>query len=71
MYICLCQGVTDHQIRQAARQGCANFRELRGTLGVAMQCGKCARSAKQLLRETQREIAGEQSRSNGLFFALA
>jgi len=71
MYVCLCQGVTDHQIRQAARQGCANFRELRSRLGVASQCGKCARSAKQLLRETQREITAEQSSSNNLFFALA
>ncbi|KXU38538.1 (2Fe-2S)-binding protein [Ventosimonas gracilis] len=71
MYVCLCQGVTDNQIRQAVHQGCANFRELRSRLGVASQCGKCARSAKQLLRETQREIAAEQSASSSLFFALA
>jgi len=71
MYVCLCQGITDGQIRQATRQGCANFRELRSRLGVASQCGKCARSAKQIMRECQREIAAEQSPSNALFFALA
>jgi len=72
MYVCLCQGITDSQIRQAVRRGCASFRELRNCLGVASQCGKCARSAKQLLRETRREIAAEQSSaSSTLFFALA
>jgi len=71
MYVCLCQGITDGQIRQAARQGCASFRELRSRLGVASQCGKCARSAKQILRECQREITAEQSQSSTLFFALA
>ena len=28
MYICICNGVTDHQIREAAEAGCGSLTEL-------------------------------------------
>ncbi|MDP3845533.1 MAG: bacterioferritin-associated ferredoxin [Pseudomonas sp.] len=52
MYVCLCQGVTDGQIREAIYDGCCSYRDVRETLGVANQCGKCACLAKQVVRET-------------------
>jgi bacterioferritin-associated ferredoxin len=52
MYVCLCQGVTDGQIRDAIYEGCCSYRDVRETLGVASQCGKCACLAKQVVRET-------------------
>ena len=52
MYVCLCQGVTDGQIRDAIHAGCCSYRDVRETLGVASQCGKCACLAKQVVRET-------------------
>lgn len=53
MYVCLCHGVTDGQIREAiTAEGCCSFREVRNTLGVATQCGKCACAARDLIRET-------------------
>ncbi len=52
MYVCLCQGVTDGQIRDAIYAGCCSYRDVRETLGVASQCGKCACLAKQVVRET-------------------
>lgn len=52
MYVCLCQGVTDGQIREAIYDGCCSYRDVRETLGVASQCGKCACLAKQVVRET-------------------
>jgi len=74
MYVCLCQGVTDSQIRQAARQGCSNIRELRSRLGVASQCCKCARAAKELLSECQRENRAnhwhEPVQAGARFYAL-
>jgi hypothetical protein len=39
MYVCLCQGVTDGQIREAIMEGCCSYREVRETLGVASKCG--------------------------------
>ena len=51
MYVCLCYGVTDTQIREAVSEGCCSFREVRNALKVASQCGKCACTAKTLVRE--------------------
>ena len=52
MYVCLCLGVTDHQIRDAIYEGCCSYRDVREQTGVGTQCGKCACAAKQLVRET-------------------
>ncbi|MBZ0071369.1 MAG: (2Fe-2S)-binding protein [Gammaproteobacteria bacterium] len=50
MYVCLCKGVTCGAIRTAVtHQGAASLRDLSRDLGVATQCGKCARSARQVL----------------------
>jgi bacterioferritin-associated ferredoxin len=52
MYVCMCHGVTDHQIREAVCEGVASMSELRAELGVASNCGRCAPYAKELLDET-------------------
>ncbi|MEM7193681.1 MAG: (2Fe-2S)-binding protein [Pseudomonadota bacterium] len=49
MYVCICSGVTDRQIVQAARQGVSTLDGLRTTLGVAAQCGTCAQTACEIL----------------------
>ncbi|WP_376707944.1 bacterioferritin-associated ferredoxin [Kangiella sp. TOML190] len=57
MYVCLCKAVTDKQIRQAAQSGCNTMRCLNNELGVATQCGKCAKDARQILRDFRQEQA--------------
>lgn len=52
MYVCLCNAVTDGQIRQAVEEGVTSMRLLRQELGVAACCGRCAQHAKDLLQET-------------------
>jgi bacterioferritin-associated ferredoxin len=52
MYVCMCHGITDRQIREAVCEGAASMRELRAELGVASSCGRCAQYAEQLLDET-------------------
>ena len=49
MYVCICNAVTDKQIRRAARQGARSLPELRDRLGVAANCGSCAVQAMELL----------------------
>lgn len=61
MYVCLCQGVTDGQIREAIYEGCCSYRDVRESLGVATQCGKCACLAKQVVRETLSEVQSSQA----------
>lgn len=51
MYVCLCKGVTDKQIRQAVDNGVDSMRQLNRCLGVGSQCGKCGKHAKEVLRE--------------------
>ncbi|MGD8475903.1 MAG: bacterioferritin-associated ferredoxin [Burkholderiales bacterium] len=52
MYICLCNGVTENQIRNAVSEGAATLHDLRSTLGVASCCGRCAECAQQVIEET-------------------
>ena len=58
MYVCLCKGVTDGQIREAVANGAGNLTQVSHCLGVAKQCGKCACQAKSVIRDAQREHAG-------------
>ena len=51
MYVCVCQAVTDRQIRQAAAGGARTLDDLRRELGVARECGQCASYARDCLRE--------------------
>jgi bacterioferritin-associated ferredoxin len=51
MYVCICQQITCGQIRAAADQGINDIRELKQQLGVASQCGKCARCARGVLEQ--------------------
>jgi bacterioferritin-associated ferredoxin len=47
MYICLCAGVTDRQIRElCAERVSTTFPEVCRRLNVARQCGRCAEAAK-------------------------
>lgn len=54
MYVCLCNGITDREIRQAADSGVNSMRQLGKELGVGTQCGRCACTAREILRECRR-----------------
>lgn len=51
MYVCVCSGITDKQIREAVSEG-VSFAEMRNQLGLASQCGKCANLARQVFNES-------------------
>ena len=51
MYVCLCNGVTEHQIRDAVSQGAGSLHDLRHALGVASCCGRCAECAQEIIEE--------------------
>ena len=53
MYVCICNGVTDHQIRQAADAGCQTMAELTMRTGAGSSCGSCIEMATALLRDSQ------------------
>ncbi len=53
MYVCVCHGITDRDIREAAENGVSSVRQLGKELGVGTQCGRCASMARSILRETR------------------
>lgn len=54
MYVCLCHGVTDRAIREAAHAGACSLAELAQSLRVATCCGRCADLAQTLLEVAER-----------------
>ena len=54
MYVCLCNPVTDRQIRNCVQQGARTLSDLQGQLGVAAQCGMCASTALAIVQEEAR-----------------
>jgi bacterioferritin-associated ferredoxin len=51
MYVCICKGITDKQIRAAVAAGASSLPELQHQLGVSSQCGKCQTLACQVMLE--------------------
>ncbi len=54
MYVCLCNGVTDRQIREAADAGCGSLAELTMRTGAGANCGSCLSMAEETLHEARR-----------------
>jgi len=53
MYVCICNGVTDATIREAAEAGVSSLTELTMRTGCAASCGSCAGLAADLLAQAQ------------------
>lgn len=50
MFVCLCHAITDTQIQEAVSQGDMSLSDVKKRLGVASQCGKCAKMATQVIQ---------------------
>jgi bacterioferritin-associated ferredoxin len=68
MFICICNGVTDRQIREAGASGATSLAALQSRLGVATQCGQCAESALAVLSE---QAARPADNGASLFYPAA
>jgi bacterioferritin-associated ferredoxin len=51
MIVCVCNNISDREIRLAVDLGLHTMAELRRDLGVATCCGKCHSCAKEVLQE--------------------
>jgi bacterioferritin-associated ferredoxin len=49
MIVCVCNNISDREIRQAVDLGLSSMDELRRDLGVSTCCGKCETYAEQVL----------------------
>ena len=57
MYICLCNAVTDHDIRRAAADGVRSFAELQARTGCSDCCGCCETEARATLAKAIEQVA--------------
>jgi bacterioferritin-associated ferredoxin len=55
MYVCVCNGVTERDIREAVAGGCRSIAELTMRTGCGATCGSCVPTACELLDEIERE----------------
>ncbi|PIT20038.1 bacterioferritin [Snodgrassella communis] len=49
MYVCLCNAITDRQIKETVAAGASSLTDLQAQLGVATCCGCCADLASSYL----------------------
>jgi bacterioferritin-associated ferredoxin len=63
MYVCICKGITDTQIRAAVEDGASSV----NALGVASQCGQCGDLASEIVHQSLHP----QSNSESLFYAVS
>lgn len=53
MFVCMCYGITDKQIKNAVEtHGVGNVRELRKVMALGSQCGKCIELAQEIVDNT-------------------
>mgnify|MGYP003457215493 CR=1 FL=1 len=51
MIVCVCNNISDREIREAADLGLSSMGDLRRDLGVGTCCGKCVSCARQVLHD--------------------
>lgn len=59
MYICICNGVTEREIRGAVELGCSTMGDVQRELGVATCCGKCLPEASRIVRACAGACGGQ------------
>jgi bacterioferritin-associated ferredoxin len=51
MYVCLCNGLTDRRVREAAAEGAIRPSEVYQACGCVAKCGICARTLRAIIDE--------------------
>ena len=63
VYVCVCNGVTEQQIRDAICAGASSVCELSAKLGVGTGCGCCRTFASQVVDETLQVLGLPENRA--------
>ena len=53
MYVCICNGVTDRQIREVAEAGCSSVSEMTMRTGAGASCGSCLVLLAEMIEDVQ------------------
>lgn len=63
MLVCICNGVSDSQIKQTLKDGASSFEEVHARLGVAGCCGECECYARSLVEQSLSEFEKSLARN--------
>ncbi len=55
MYVCICHGVTEKDIKKAAKQGAQSLHDVKQMTGASSGCGSCADVALDILIESKQQ----------------
>jgi bacterioferritin-associated ferredoxin len=66
MYVCICNGHRDSEIRAAAKTGLRCAREIYRHLGKPARCGRCLEVATAVVNEVHESAQGTQSAAGEL-----
>lgn len=58
MYVCICQSVSDTDIRNAVADGARDFSQLQARTGCSTCCGCCEPEARRIFGESLRQLNG-------------
>lgn len=61
MYVCLCTGVTDKQIRKTLSEGACTVEEVMLCTGAGTRCGSCRSSIAELVLDHEDEAEEAKS----------
>lgn len=63
MYVCICNAITDSEIRDAVDGGVRNLKQLSRINGCGLTCGSCQELAADVIQEA---VAGKREQAFGL-----
>ena len=61
MFVCICNAVPDHQIKETVAAGASTLGDLQAQLGVATCCGCCTDLASSFLTANNTQQSGTVS----------
>ncbi len=62
MYVCICNAVTDRDIRAEVERGASSLFDVQCRLPVASCCGRCEDTARQVIDEQVANAPGRRQR---------
>ena len=63
MFVCICNAITDHQIKESIAAGASSLTDLKDQLGVATCCGCCSDLASSYIAAASGNQVGSISAS--------
>jgi bacterioferritin-associated ferredoxin len=66
MYVCLCAGVTDHEIHETLAAGASSVEEVAHCTGAGTHCGSCRATLARMVEDVAGVASGRQERGDSV-----